>query len=357
MDNAELSYEELIENLSHEDETERIYAAEDLGYMGDERAIAVLSKRFTVERSIAVKEAISLALERFDSPQVVEVVTQWLFSDKAYTRNMGVQILQNRGELNIPYLENIYKTADDPDIRKFIVDCSAKFAHENCLAFMELGLLDSDVNVRITAVEYIGQRQLIELKSRVLAIFREADDPMMVTSCLQSIACFDDIETFQAIKEKFPEIGFDQLIYLPSIASFYGRYGSVSDIQLLERILETSPGQIDAVLSLGIIGILERDEAVEIPESILTWIDTLLDESDEDWSLTRSLDFLSQRKSETGARKLLEKSLHCRNKRARLLSVEILSSEIDDNGREAMSERLKTETDAEVKEALSNAVC
>ncbi len=66
------SLKEYVENLDCPDEAERIYAAEDIGYLNTPDGVPPLLKRLGQEPSRAVCDAIFQALIRIDGDAAIE---------------------------------------------------------------------------------------------------------------------------------------------------------------------------------------------------------------------------------------------------------------------------------------------
>ena len=93
-----------ISQLNSEDETDRIYAAEDLGEANEPAGVVALFARLDIETSRAVKEAIFLALAGSKDADVVPLAADLLASEEAFLRNGAIQLLQGKGVSAIPVL-------------------------------------------------------------------------------------------------------------------------------------------------------------------------------------------------------------------------------------------------------------
>lgn len=353
----ELDLQTLLEDLSNPDEAERIYAAEDLGALADEAAIEPLLAQFSTDESIAVREAIARALYEFTTPLIVEKVCEWLYSNIAATRNHAVRFLQSKGELNCDFLDSLYHSDPDPDIRKFIVDAAMKFSTPNCRRFLSYGMKDEDINVRIAAVEYAGQRQIAELQDDIIMLLIDTDEPMLMSSILEGLSNFDDAKTFDAIKIRFTTLNEEELYYAPWIARFYGAHGRPEDLSYLLNLLNSCPGQIDGVLAEGISMMLIRIPEIQIPETLYPWFEALFEQSEDDNAINHTLRLLLSRKEDKAAQYLLIAALNSYNKRTRLHSINAITHDNNaDKYSQNLAKRLEAETNAEVKEALTNAI-
>ena len=77
---------EYAKQLDDSDEAERIYAAEDIGYLNDPDGVPVLLKRLGKENSRAVRDIIFQALIRIDSDTAIEGSIRLLLNEDPQIR-------------------------------------------------------------------------------------------------------------------------------------------------------------------------------------------------------------------------------------------------------------------------------
>ena len=86
---------EYAQQLDASDEAERIYGAEDIGYLNDPGGVLVLLERLGKEKSRAVRDVIFQALIRIDADAVIEGSIRLLRSEDPQIRNQAVDVLRN----------------------------------------------------------------------------------------------------------------------------------------------------------------------------------------------------------------------------------------------------------------------
>src|SRR5581483_3303988 len=182
---------ECIEKLSSADESERIYAAEDIGYANEASGVPALLARLPIEPSRAVAEAIVASLAQIDSDCVVSGVIEWLDSDDAFVRNQAVEILRKRGGPAITYLERAFRQGR-ADRRKFVIDVLARLPETSACGIYEAALLDSDLNVVIAAVESLGDFRQRSFQSKIESLVQSEAHPMLLCACLEALAQIGD---------------------------------------------------------------------------------------------------------------------------------------------------------------------
>ncbi|SMP45189.1 HEAT repeat-containing protein [Desulfonatronum zhilinae] len=150
--------DQLIAALQDQDETERRYAAEDLGLLGDRRAVPALITTLA-DPVIAVREAAADALAAIGGGETAEQVAGLLASEDVVLRNLAPEILKSLGQDAISVLKGCCASSS-PDIRKFSADILGKIGEITTINATPLliGLLDDpNANVAGAAAEALGR--------------------------------------------------------------------------------------------------------------------------------------------------------------------------------------------------------
>jgi len=146
---------ELIRDLLNSDESTRRFAVEDLGDLGDVRAVEPLIP-VLFDPVPAIREAAVDALKAIGGEETVSAVVPALRTDNAAVRNAASEILQAIGEPAIPQLEKLLED-DDKDVRKFAVDIMTVIGSPLAEKAFVRALEDRDVNVSAAAAEALGE--------------------------------------------------------------------------------------------------------------------------------------------------------------------------------------------------------
>ena len=161
------SLTEYVETLDCADDAERIYAAEDIGYLKSNRqACRHFWSCLRKEPSRAVRDAIFLALTRIDAEAATEASIGLLASDDPQIRNQAVEVLRHKGAAAIPFLASVMRQGDK-DLRKLVLDVLSGVQTKGADAIYEAALSDPDVNVIITAVENLGKTREKQFRCRL----------------------------------------------------------------------------------------------------------------------------------------------------------------------------------------------
>jgi len=238
---------ECIEKLSSEQEPDRIYAAEDLGYANQVAGVAALLARLEVEPSAAVKQAIFAALGQIEDESVIEAMIALLDSEDAFVRNQAVEVLRQRDGRIGTYLERAFNEGD-ADRRKFVVDVLAYMGGTESIGIYQRALADADVNVRISAIESAGAAHRRELKERIEALAIAGAHPMVLSACLEALAEIGDQASVAAIHERFGKHGSIPAYLAPSYVKLVGARGGPEDTGELVDLIHR-PGLEEAVVN------------------------------------------------------------------------------------------------------------
>jgi len=232
----------LISNLNLEDETDRSYAAEDLGYTGSVEAITPLIERLTVETSLMVRDTIFSALDRIDNPEVIRQVAALLDSDDAFLRNQAVALLQRKGGASAEVL--LLKMNDpDPDVRKFVLDAAAGISSALVDPIFAAAMRDQDVNIVIAALEHVGERRMFAFKTDVEQLFLDGTEPMLVCSAFSALLQIGDAASWQCILRRYPTAASVPGWELGWWIRALGEFGAVGEIEVFHEFLQSHDGK------------------------------------------------------------------------------------------------------------------
>jgi HEAT repeat protein len=103
------SLDEYIEKLGSPDETERTYAAEDIGYLNTPDGVPPLLERLGKETSRPVRDAIFQALIRIDANEAIQGSILLFGSEDPQIRNQAVDVLRHKGAQSIPFLRAVMR--------------------------------------------------------------------------------------------------------------------------------------------------------------------------------------------------------------------------------------------------------
>jgi hypothetical protein len=232
-----MNVETLIAGLTLEDETSRIFAAEDLGYAGVPEAITPLVARLATETSRKVRETIFAALERIERPETLVQIVALLEADDAFLRNQAVALLQRAGAAAAPVL--LARMSDaDPDVRKFVLDTAAGISSPEVEPIYDAAMRDGDVNVLIAALEYLGEQRKTRFKPAVEGIFLHAQEPMLVCAAFAALIQIGDAASWYCIRQRYPTAACVPAWELGWWIRALGEFAAVGELVVFQELLQ-----------------------------------------------------------------------------------------------------------------------
>ncbi len=143
--------------LESEDDSEKDYLIDEIvKFHGGAEFLVEYLKNEDVHKNVATKIAsVISAMEADEAP--IEMVMDLLKLDNAYIRNLGISILRDFGD-SIKYYIVKFLIGDDRDLRIFAINVLGDVDFpESREMLVELLESEEDVNVAMTAVDYMGE--------------------------------------------------------------------------------------------------------------------------------------------------------------------------------------------------------
>jgi len=268
------TFEALVEQLKAEDPLKRDYAVEDLTALNDLRAIKVIAEHLESEKSLQVRETMISALQTL-CLSVVEPIAPLLYSDNPQIRNGAVGVLHEAGESVIRLLDRL---SQDPnkDVRKFAIDALKGKNSATAITVLRNRLNDDDPNVRITAIEYLGELRDQESAPKILEILKNNPPVMATATCLEALANINAPASAIAL-DYYPKLEDIPPMLLFSYVKLLGMAGNGSHFELLGSLIKTQGALLGKELIDAIEGICQREQHQSPPQSLLNPLKALFE--------------------------------------------------------------------------------
>ena len=150
--------DDLMEELANGSAEERRFAAEDLGDLGDSRAIVPLATALR-DQDVAVREAAADALVSIGGTTVCQAVVPLLDDDDTPVRNLALEVFERLRAQAIPACIELYSSPSH-DLRKIAVDTLGKIEETRGtegFSILVAALDDPHLNVASAACEALGR--------------------------------------------------------------------------------------------------------------------------------------------------------------------------------------------------------
>ena len=343
---------EYAQQLDASDEAERIYGAEDIGYLNDPGGVLVLLERLGKEKSRAVRDVIFQALIRIDADAVIEGSIRLLRSEDTQIRNQAVDVLRNKGAQSIPFLNTTMRDGDK-NVRKLILDILSGIRASGTEEIYSAALSDQDQNVVITAVENLGKIRAEEFRSQIEDLLQPGAHPMLISACLEALAGIGHESSLVSIRgcmHKFASLpDFQFVSYLKAIAAL----GSAREFAEVEGLLAVCGSHIRPAILSTLIAIHPRCPSLDASESLLSELRMIIESGDPPkcrYLAVRTLGIWSARND---VFQLLVSCLTSTERLVRLAAAEAIRMCERPETERVLAEHARRETDQEVLEALS----
>lgn len=219
--------EKFIKELNNPDEVRRIYAVQDIAETGNPELSGILLNKLPAEESQAVRDALVFALRTLPCSGHYENIFKLFGSPDAYLRNAAIDIFGSEGNAAVPFLTSHLNHADR-EVRKLILDALFSIGAPDAVQSVRAALRDPSVNVRITAVEYLGRLEDKESTKAMIKLFQEETEPMLKIGILESLSLIAEKEDIlNVFSFLIPDLDFSRAdsLYLPCIIRLSSKIG------------------------------------------------------------------------------------------------------------------------------------
>jgi HEAT repeat protein len=343
---------EYLEKLDSSDEMDRVYAAEDVGYLNAAEGVAPLLERLGKEPSGAVRDAIFQALSRIDADTAIEGCIRMLGSDDPQIRNQAVEILRRKGAASIPFLTTIIR-AEDKDLRKLAVDVLSGIQAIGADPIYEAALSDEDPNVVITAVENLGRTRAIQFRARIEELLLAGSHPMLIGACLEALVGIGNERSLMTLRQRFPELATLPDFFLVSCLKAIGALGTEGEFAEIASLLTLRGPHLRPAILGALIAIHQRHPANAHDEDLLPVLRPVVDDPEAPlccYQAVRALGFVSARDD---VYSFLVACLSSSERLVRLGAIETLRETPRPELETFFAARRSAETDEDVLQALS----
>ena len=337
-----------IERLGTDDEAERIYAAEDIGYANEGDGVEPLLRRLTEEPSRAVREAIFGALLQIEDDGVIEGAISLLDSEDCFLRNQAVELLRARGGQAIPFLQAAFSKGNS-DRRKFVIDVVGELGEAASSEIYELALIDSDLNVVITAVESLGHTRKTAFREQVERLLAPGAHPMLLCACFEALVQIGSPASVDAVRTRLGP-GQELAAYLlPSYLKLIGARGSADDVGEIAAMIVREG--LEAPVVNALTALRNRHRGMALPECLLEPLRTIATRNGSPLHSYQAIRLLSVFLGDADVFRFMTGFLKHPEKALRIGAVQALREAGGERADAVLSESLADEEDSEILQA------
>jgi HEAT repeat protein len=342
---------EYAKQLDGSDEAERVYAAEDIGYLNDADGVPVLLERLGNENSRAVRDVIFQALIRIDADAAIEGSIRLLGNEDPQIRNQAVDVLRNKGARSIPFLNTAMQDGDK-NVRKLILDILCGIRASGTEEIYSAALADQDQNVVITAVENLGKLRAEEFRSQIEDLLQPGAHPMLISACLEALVGIGHESSLASIRRCFPTLATLPDFQLASCLKAIAALGSAREFAEVAGLLAVRGPHLRPAILNALIAIHPRCRSLDASESLLSDLRAMVESGDPPsrYQAVRVLGIWSIRDD---VFQLLVSCLSSTERLVRLAAAEAIGMSERPGIEHVLAVRAREEKDGEVLEALT----
>jgi HEAT repeat protein len=271
--------EECIAQLNQVDEAERIFAAEDIGYLNMAGGVPPLLKRLGTESSRAVRDSIFQALARIDDESAIEGAVCLLKSDNPEIRNQAVDVLQRKGAKSIPFLNTAMRVGDR-DLRKLVLDVLAGVRAREADEIYRMALADRDLNVVITAVENLGKLREYQFRTGIEELLQPDSHPMLAAACMEALVSIGDESSLEAIRSRLGDLAGLPDFLLASCLKVIAVRGTAKEFAEAAGLLAVRGPHLRLAILNALTSIHSRCPSADASESLLAAVKSVIEDQD-----------------------------------------------------------------------------
>jgi HEAT repeat protein len=346
------SLKEYVEQLDYPGEAERIYAAEDIGYLNVPEGVAALLDRLDKEASRAVRDAIFQALIRIDADAAIEGSIRLLGSDDPQIRNQAVDALHRKGARSIPFLSTVMRDGDR-DIRKLVLDVLSGIQAGGAGQIYADALSDKDPNVVITAVENLGRIRAAEFRNQIEDLLQAGSHPMLIAASVEALVGIGHESSLVAIRRLFPDLAALPDFFLASCLKAIAALGSAGDLAEVASLLAVRDPHLRPAILGALIAIYSRCPSPDLGDNLLPALREVVEDGDPPLCRYQAVRVLGFWAAHDDVYAFLVSCLASTERLVRLGAVETLRMTERPGLEPVLAARALEESDEEVLQALN----
>ncbi len=346
------SLKDYVDQLNCSDQTKRVYAAEDIGYMNSGGGVPELLARLGQEPSIAVRDAIFQALIRIDGDVAIQGCVHLLASEDPQVRNQAVDALRRKGSHTIPFLLEAMRDGSR-DVRKFVLDVLSGTPADCACEIYTAALADGDLNLVITAVESLGKARSEKFRVRIEDMLQSASHPMLIIACIEGLVGIGDQSSLAAIRNRFPDLAALPDIFLAPCLKAVAAMGSADEFVELVSLLPVRAAHLRPAILNAIIATYPDEVSPELVDALLPALRAVADSKDSPLCRYQAIRALGLMVDRDDVYSYLVACLSGPERLVRLGAIESLRKATRSSLDALFSRFAETETDEEVLQAFA----
>ena len=264
--------DQLLTSLHSKEESERLYAVEDILDVGLLELSLELLDQLKIETSPAVKNSIVSVMQKMEYPEAYPIIFKLFPYKDAFIRNSAVSMFASYGENAVIFLSS-YLDHSDKEVRKLILDSLVEIATKQAetkvsvLDIFRACLHDPAINVVITAIEYLGKLGDNNNLDDMIQLYQRTNEPMLRSAILDYVLKIGKKEDFQTVLfALFENVHKVDTLYIPQVMRLMTKCGKKNEFLQLAKEKQKQSNFNEDILTC--IDWLVKNENLELRECI-----------------------------------------------------------------------------------------
>lgn len=234
--------------------------------------LAALIHSLTTEKSRYKQEKIAQKIGSVRLEKTAEAVSNLLYSEDAYIRNLAIELLVILGDKALPSLK--IKLGDrDRNIRKFSLDALKYIRGKESCEIAVTALDDSDENVVEAALEVIAEQAYKEAEGKLRNMLNNTSSVWVMNALIRTYESLGIKEVSEVIAEKIISENFTAIeknILMNTYIRALGAIGTYSDIGLILNDYSKNYNISDENMVFGLCSLIVNNNIFSLPDVELT---------------------------------------------------------------------------------------
>ncbi len=246
----------------------------------NEQAAVILITNLLIEKERYKQETIAKKIGNMKYERTAEFVSELLYSENPYIRNIAIEILITLDEKSIPVLKE--KVTDkDRNIRKFALDAIKDITGKQSCEIALSALDDPDENVVQAALEVIAAQSYNEASDKLLDMFHKTHSIWIINALLRTFECLDLKGYSPIVSKKLFSLNATEIemnILMNTYVRALGTIGSYDDIELIIDEYSKEFSIDDSNLIFGLCSLIVNKRIYSLPENIALKLEEIIED-------------------------------------------------------------------------------
>jgi len=344
---------ENVSDFMKKDRKNKFLYLENLEKKNNTTTASLLIEIMENETDISIKEKILLILSNLIEKSDYKILERMFLSTDAFTRNGAIEIIKNSKVHCYSYLEKLSKH-ENKDIRKFVLDSLKEDPSEEALKIIASRLDDPEINIKITAIEYLGYLGAEAYADKIVELLLKETDILLKCTALESLSLIGHKKNADKIVEHFNDE--KNPVILISLMKYLGAVGESKELEILLNIINSNKNLAQKEFIDALESIINRIGKENIPDSIEKLLTDLLKSSELPPDKYEIIKILSYSKESKDKLKTAREKLNSSDLMEVLSAIEIIGEAGTKEDIETL-EQIADQTDSdEILEAIGDAI-